>query len=1014
MALNATEIRNILNALKDDIFIKDLSIEQRNSFFVLIRHILSEQTSVDYAFKTSLLTIFHKLRDLDQNPSFQRDNQTYLQKYIEEVKPYHSKIREYIFNYTKLDDSPIGNSDFDLPAYYDTSVNRFRSPSGEFQGDQTLWNNDPNYIDWFNYHTYGVQSISVVNAGSGYTQAPIVTITGGGGSGATATARIVNGSVSSITVVTKGTGYTSTPTITLTSAPLTGTTARAYAQLGNNTLVRTFDTTIKFDRITYGHNIKDWTASTAYAEDDYIRYNGKAYQATAAFTSGASFSLTNLTELGGSEFDNANDRIMALYNPTADMPGRDLKQLVDGLEYKGVLVQDLNTTYSDASSIEASEDYYDTFISSTFVDADGSSMTLGMKAEDINIDGASFVDEYSSFAPQELLPGRVFDTLDIQVYQTAGNDIEEDGSGTPIHLISYDGDGSTNTFSWGTAPRGHQLFVYSQQQGDLHNPYHYTTNYVDKTITLSSTPSASDTIFIYVMDNVGDNEVFNGEYTGDGSTVDFVANVDYDLATNTLVLVDNIETSHTVVDSDPGETIIRFSSAPANGSHIDIHVHNSPVGTQNFSYAHTQYDTLTGGTYPDDYTIALDKELKYEGPFSANIIVELNGERLRPANNAYYTGDGSTTVYTVSNTDTSVDPDLVADNDVEVYNNGTRLVQGVDYTLAPSDGSSLRYITFTVAPSVGDRVVISLLTGQQFRINSSTEILLDSTLTLQSGDTVVVHTFANHDPLRMRTQVFVGTTSGTTTIVTGYDEIGYDADTFDGETSLVVTTPEYTLSRAISNGVFLWVTKNGVRLHPNTDYTLSSTTQILLGEHLNVDSDDVIVVTSFTENTRPDAFAFRVGQDILGNKIYKRISDQETTFLSQPLAITDTEIFVRNASLLPDPGVSTNNPGVVYILGERITYYGIDRVNNKLYQLRRGTYGTGARDLYATGTKVQDASSQQDVPTTTKIWYDIESGGQVGPDGSTLVVKTETGGSLGTATTLQARFLRDKTAYYQG
>jgi hypothetical protein len=63
---------------------------------------------------------------------------------------------------------------------------------------------------------------------------------------------------------------------------------------------------------------------------------------------------------------------------------------------------------------------------------------------------------------------------------------------------------------------------------------------------------------------------------------------------------------------------------------------------------------------------------------------------------------------------------------------------------------------------------------------------------------------------------------------------------------------------------------------------------------------------------------------------------------------------------------------------------------------------------------VQDASSQQDVPTTTKIWYNIESGGQVGADGSTLVVKTTPGKSLGTSTTLQARFLREKTAYYQG
>ena len=213
--------------------------------------------------------------------------------------------------------------------------------------------------------------------------------------------------------------------------------------------------------------------------------------------------------------------------------------------------------------------------------------------------------------------------------------------------------------------------------------------------------------------------------------------------------------------------------------------------------------------------------------------------------------------------------------------------------------------------------------------------------------------------------------------------------------------------------MYIWVTYNGTRLHPNTDFSISGTL-LTLGEHLGVGSTDEIVVTSFTENTRPDAFAFRVGQDILGNKIYKRISDQETTTLSQALAITDTAMYVTDASVLPDPGVVSNDPGVVYIDGERITYYAIDRANNKLYQLRRGTYGTGAKTIHLAGSRVQDASSQQDVPTTTKIWYDIQAGGQIGTDGSTLVVKTAAEGSLGTAQTVQAKFLREKTAYYEG
>lgn len=59
-----------------------------------------------------------------------------------------------------------------------------------------------------------ITSLVVGNSGAGYTQAPTVTISGGGGSGATATANVNNGRVTSITVTSGGSGYTSCPTVT--------------------------------------------------------------------------------------------------------------------------------------------------------------------------------------------------------------------------------------------------------------------------------------------------------------------------------------------------------------------------------------------------------------------------------------------------------------------------------------------------------------------------------------------------------------------------------------------------------------------------------------------------------------------------------------------------------------------------------------------------------------------------------------------------------------------------------
>jgi hypothetical protein len=61
--------------------------------------------------------------------------------------------------------------------------------------------------------------INVTFGGKGYTTAPTVTIFGGGGSGATATATVNGGAVTSITVNNPGSGYTSSPTVTIAPPP---------------------------------------------------------------------------------------------------------------------------------------------------------------------------------------------------------------------------------------------------------------------------------------------------------------------------------------------------------------------------------------------------------------------------------------------------------------------------------------------------------------------------------------------------------------------------------------------------------------------------------------------------------------------------------------------------------------------------------------------------------------------------------------------------------------------------
>jgi hypothetical protein len=60
-----------------------------------------------------------------------------------------------------------------------------------------------------------VTGIAVTAQGFGYTSTPTVTISGGGGTGATAVAVITNGQVTGISVTAQGSGYTSAPTVTV-------------------------------------------------------------------------------------------------------------------------------------------------------------------------------------------------------------------------------------------------------------------------------------------------------------------------------------------------------------------------------------------------------------------------------------------------------------------------------------------------------------------------------------------------------------------------------------------------------------------------------------------------------------------------------------------------------------------------------------------------------------------------------------------------------------------------------
>jgi hypothetical protein len=146
------------------------------------------------------------------------------------------------------------------------------------------------------------------------------------------------------------------------------------------------------------------------------------------------------------------------------------------------------------------------------------------------------------------------------------------------------------------------------------------------------------------------------------------------------------------------------------------------------------------------------------------------------------------------------------------------------------------------------------------------------------------------------------------------------------------------------------------------------------------DTLDMKVFTTIESNTK--VLGYRIFHNMLRDPSYLRIADAYSTTLAQPLSISDLEIYVTDASVLPEPSPYDTIPGVVFINGERITYWQIDYTENKLMQIRRGTEGTAIPILQPTGATVVDASQQQVIPDTSygnigyniNVWYNDGTG----------------------------------------
>lgn len=427
----AKELRIILQAIKNDILIEDLRVEYNRLFFSSIRYAFSEQPYIDWAFKTSFLNAIHNNGELIQKVSYVNDNLESFRDYIEEIKPFRTTIREYTSRYTKLESTDTAIVDFDLPPVYSTQEDKIIPINENVDAiDRYPWK------WWLDNKGYSIVGIEVADPGAGYTNPPTVLITGDG-SGATAKAFISNQQVSGIIVITSGKGYTKTPRITLVGGNGSNPNiARAVPILGS-TVARTFDMTIKFDRISKDGLYQNFTQEVVFTatgltatfdleypptynknniqitkndeivlSSDYVVDLYEIYIGTYTVTKGkiifnraptAGDVIRIIYDKNPMIFDSVN-RIDRFYSPMPGMKGKEKNQLMTGIDYGGVQIQ--GTTFDvtggwDAlpwyvdnwDSVESSADYYyiadgsTTYVVLPYAPAEGELITIYLKRD---------------------------------------------------------------------------------------------------------------------------------------------------------------------------------------------------------------------------------------------------------------------------------------------------------------------------------------------------------------------------------------------------------------------------------------------------------------------------------------------------------------------------------------------------------------------------------------------------------------------------------------------------------
>lgn len=1034
----AMETRRVLEAINEELLVDDLAPQRNQALVLMFNFILTEQAAPEWLVKTSLIDVEHKVRALAQDEFYKLDNQNFVNEYIAEVKPYHTKIRELSLSYTTLDECQGKFTDFDVPSYFNSALGRYISPvvttggltnENEHSLSDTVWTQTP-WSDWAQTYALRISGIRVVAPGTGYTTRPTLEVVGDAKVPAQLEA-IINaaGQIVGARVLDEGSGYSAVPEIHVVGGNGYGAILVAEAV---PSLVRSIETEIKFDRVDYGSNIVEWVSGTKYSsfvvvrkdrryfgifsDDEIEKYNlVKDYTLDPAEIFGVeTFSTDKEYKVGDLVFVNdelvkvllpiinnygdpnglpvdstffapvscvaltvdqmvATNRVAEFYKPTPNQVGNDIGQLIPGTRFDAVWV----AGSSDATEI--TQWNYDADTGSVILDPETGepletvktntwrfrhavdtyfeSEFVSTTADEANIDAGEFVSSIHSYGPEELAPGIAFDTFDMEVNQRPGADWLGRGFGFETQIITVLPVNGAVKFADLVAVPSSVRVIDTVAGTELTAGNDYFVDWTTQTIRNLTTTAR---VQVVVTGVGGGNQLYKEFFVAETAAEFTVPVWNYEIQ-SVLVFVNGNVMPALVEEIDQYSTRVLVSGLEI-GDAVAVVVFGQSEYTASFPTV-TDFAAVSGQTvYSLPYAVV-----------NSNLvdgIVEINGQRLRPADSIVYQAPAAESVYSFAPGTTAYASEILI-ADVLVFKNGVKLTPFVDYSV------NLAQQSVTLAAPTTEKVTVSVTTRADYVFVAS-ELRFKSNVALAEEDLIKVITWNDTRELAVETRVFVGPTVLGYVAEYPFDTTGYDVNSstppapvpaptgytvpggytfapFDYYENLTMLVNRFDIGRADIDVTRMWVTLNGRWLQPMVDYTVNGTEVVLL--RATIAPTDVLVVTTKTPFSVPSAINWRVFKDMRDDVGIYRI---DGTRLVADVLSTDDEFQLADASKLPNPGALSRDRGIFVVNGERVVYRDRDVLGNTVAVLHRGTAGTGAT-THRAGDFVADLSDKSQI-----------------------------------------------------